>query len=120
VEPFLGQEVVEVVSGDPPGQVLGISSADLVGVTVAKVLEPAVDLALAAPSRMIRSSSSSLVAPTVIRVPSWRRISSSWTWSEVRPVPRPISEWTPQELLPIMPPSVLWVCVEGSGAKVSL
>ena len=30
----------------------------------------------------------------------------------------PITECTPQELLPIMPPSVLWVCVEGSGAKV--
>ena len=34
-------------------------------------------------------------------------------------MPRPISEWTPQELLPIIPPRVLWLWVEGSGAKVS-
>ena len=33
-------------------------------------------------------------------------------------MPRPISEWTPHELLPIIPPRVLCVCVEGSGAKV--
>ena len=32
--------------------------------------------------------------------------------------PQPITEWTPHELLPIIPPSVLCVWVEGSGAKV--
>ena len=33
-------------------------------------------------------------------------------------MPRPISEWTPHELLPIIPPSVQCLCVDGSGAKV--
>ena len=33
-------------------------------------------------------------------------------------MPSPISEWMPHELLPIIPPSVLCLCVEGSGAKV--
>ena len=50
VEALLGQQVVEVVAGDPARQVLGIAAADLVGVAVAKGLEPGVDLALAPPS----------------------------------------------------------------------
>ena len=29
-----------------------------------------------------------------------------------------ITEWTPHALLPIIPPSVQWLCVDGSGANV--
>ena len=47
VEALLGQQVVEVVARDPARQVLGVAAADLVGVAVAEVLEPGVDLALA-------------------------------------------------------------------------
>ena len=41
VKPVLGQQVVEVVAGDAARQVLGIAAADLVGVSIAEVLEPA-------------------------------------------------------------------------------
>ena len=51
VEALLGQQVVEVVAGDPARQVLGIAAADLVGVAVAEVLEPGVDLSLAPAGR---------------------------------------------------------------------
>ena len=56
-------------------------------------------------------------APTRIRTPSYVRISSSSMLSTVLPA---ISPCTPQELLPIIPPSVQCVCVAGSGPKVSL
>ena len=39
---------------------------------------------------------------------------SSSTLSTVRP---PITECTPQELLPIMPPSVQYSCVDGIGRE---
>ena len=45
------------------------------------------------------------------------RISISSTLSDVFPA---ITLWMPQELLPIMPPSVQWVCVAGSGPNVRL
>jgi hypothetical protein len=55
------------------------------------------------PSATIRSSSSSLVAPTVILVPSASAMSSSIRLSDVRPA---ITECAPHELLAIMPPNV--------------
>ena len=70
MEAVLGQQVIEVVARDPAREVFGISAANLVGVAVAEVLEPGVDLSRRPPAAMIRSSSSSLVAPTVMRVPS--------------------------------------------------
>lgn len=67
------------------------------------------------PAAMIRPSSSSLVRPTRIRQPSWVRMSSSSILSTVLPA---ITECTPQELLPIIPPTVQYWWVAGSGAKV--
>ena len=64
---------------------------------------------------MISASSCSLVFPTRRRRPSYVRISNSSTLSAVFP---PITECTPHELLPIIPPSVQWLCVEGSGANI--
>ena len=51
--------------------------------------------------------------PTVMRVPSYRIKSSDSTLSTTLPA---ISPWTPQLLLPIMPPSVQREWVAGSGA----
>ena len=44
-------------------------------------------------------------------------MSSSCTWSDVRPVPWPMIEWTPHELLPSIPPMLQYSCVDVSGAK---
>ena len=65
---------------------------------------------------MMAASSASLVGPTVSCVPSYSSTRSSWMLSTVLPA---ISEWVPQELFPIIPPSVQRLCVEGSGAHVS-
>ena len=61
---------------------------------------------------MMRASSSSLVAPTRMRTPSYVSTSSSSMLSTVLP---DMIECTPQELLPIMPPKVQWLWVAGSG-----
>ena len=112
----LGQKLVEVVAGDAAGNVRELG-ADRVGVLVANGREawrrsrPG-----GPPCWMIDASSASLVAPTVICVPSSRRMRSSSTLSTVLP---PSRECVPQELLPIIPPMVQRLCVEGSGAKVS-
>ena len=50
VEPVLGQQLVEIVPGDAPGN-FGIVPANKVGVAVAKRGEAAVDFALGAPRR---------------------------------------------------------------------
>ena len=67
------------------------------------------------PSATMRSSSASGVAPTRMRAPSYVRTSSDSTLSSVFPA---MIECTPQELLPIMPPSVQQPCVAGSGPNV--
>ena len=61
------------------------------------------------------SSSASVVGPTVSSVPSYSRTRSAWTLSTVLPAS---SECVPQELLPIMPPRLQRLCVDGSGPNV--
>src|SRR5215211_6639341 len=50
VEAMLGQELVQVVAGDPPRDVR-IAHADLVGVTVPQIPKPAVDVTAPATPR---------------------------------------------------------------------
>src|SRR5919198_1191528 len=65
---------------------------------------------------MVCSIASSLTAlGSVRRVPSYSSMSSASTLSAVTPAR---IECTPQELLPIMPPSVQRECVAGSGPNV--
>src|SRR5205814_8785290 len=67
------------------------------------------------PSCTIASNSASGVGPTVSSVPSYSSTRSETTLSTVLPAS---SECVPHELLPIIPPSVQRLCVEGSGPNV--
>ncbi len=64
------------------------------------------------PSAMIRARSASDVGPTHMRVPSYVRTSRRRTLSTVLPY---ACADAPHELLPIMPPSAQWLCVDGLG-----
>src|SRR3954470_12454488 len=59
--------------------------------------------------------SSSVLQPTCIRVPSYRRTSRASVLLATEPA---ICACIPQELLPSMPPRVQWLWVAGSGPKV--
>src|SRR5271156_2688200 len=63
---------------------------------------------------MMACSSSSVVAPTVIRVPSYNRMSSDSLLSTVLP---PLSARTPQELLPVIPPRGRRLGAAGGGGE---
>jgi hypothetical protein len=102
MEAVLRQQLVEVEARDPARDAR-VALADKIAVAVAQFSQRGVYGA--APSALGDDpfESSSLVAPTVIRVPSASALSSSIRLSDVRPV---ITECAPHELLAIMPPNV--------------
>ena len=117
VEAVLGQEAVEVVAGDAARQ-LRVALADEVAVPVAEVAQLGVDLALGAAGRdqagqLGLGRRPHLEAVAVVREDV--ELVDLVGRERPRPVNWDITEWTPQELLPIIPPSVQWSCVEGSG-----
>ena len=69
VESVLRQQLIEVVAGDAPGN-FGKLRSYQVGISFADIAQRLVNLASRPPWRRMRSTSSSLVAPTVICVPS--------------------------------------------------
>jgi hypothetical protein len=71
-------------------------------------------LACRSPRRSIAAYSSSLAGPHQNRVPSYSSTSRAAMLSTTLPVRWAVA---PQELLPIMPPSVQFMWVAGSGPK---
>ena len=117
VEAVLGEELVEVEAGDAAGDV-GEAGADEVGVAVAESAEAGVDLGLMRPVPAACGGEFGLgggadgEAGAVVEEDAREAMLST--------VLPPMRAWTPQELLPIMPPRVQREWVAGSGAKVRL
>ena len=112
----LGQQLVEVVAGHAPRN-LRKPRADQVGVPIADRAQPRVNLAAAAALRDDRVELG--VAGRADGQLACRRRAGSRSSSTLSTVLPASSECVPQELLPIMPPSVQRLCVDGSGPNVS-
>ena len=117
VEPVLGEQVVEVVAGDAPRDVRVALADEVARTDRGGRARRAVDLAAAAARRAAASASAaSSVGPTACAsAVVGEDLAAARRCRRSRPA---IIECTPQVLLPIMPPSVQWSCVAGSGPKV--
>src|SRR6185312_14517368 len=115
MEALLRQEVVEIVAGDAARDV-GIAPPDLIAVAVAQGAERAIDLGAPAAAahdeieRLVRGRADAQAQPV---------IGENLQLLDIVDGLAAEHGMDAQELLPILPPIVQYLCVAGSGAKVS-